>query len=131
MAATHIAESLAETLGDVAGHRVLWPRASTTRDVLGTILRARGAQVDEVVVYRTVAAILPTDATERVRDADVATFASPSAVHQFVTHFGPAAAKQVVCIGPVTAAAAQAAGMQVYAVATSYTADGLVSALSH
>jgi uroporphyrinogen-III synthase len=130
-----VAESLAEALGDVSGRRVLWPRAADARDVLADRLRARGAEVRDVVVYRTVHAPLPADAVARVRSAHAVTFASPSAVRSFVASLGtaplgtPADAVRVACIGPVTEAAARALGVRVDAVASPYTDAGLVAAL--
>ena len=91
--------------------------------------------VDEVVVYQSVAAPLPDDAAERVRGADAVTFASPSAVRCFVdalgsSSLGTGASVRVACIGPVTEAAARAAGLRVDAVANPYTDAGMVDALS-
>jgi uroporphyrinogen III methyltransferase/synthase len=128
-APTYVAESLADTLGDVEGLRILWLRGNDVRDVLGPTLRTRGAWVDECIVYHTRHASLPDNALESVRDADVAMFASPSAVRRFVECFGTAAAARVLCIGPITEAAAKAEGLRVDAVADSYTAHGLVGAL--
>jgi uroporphyrinogen-III synthase len=140
IAAEHVAEALADALGDVEGRRVLWPRAAGARDVLATRLRARGAVVDEVVVYQSVPAPLPLDAAERVRGADAVTFASPSAVRCFVDALGgsalgsgalgTSASVRVACIGPVTEAAARAAGLRVDAVASPYTDAGMVDALT-
>ena len=135
VAPEHVAESLADALGDVDGRRVLWPRAADARDVLASRLRARGADVREIVVYRTVPAPLPADAADRVRSAHAVTFASPSAVRSFVASLGTtplgtsADAVRVACIGPVTEAAARTLGVRVDAVASSYTDAGLVHAL--
>jgi len=130
VAPIHIAESLADSIGHVAGLRVLWLRGSEARDVLGSVLRARGALMDEIVVYHTQPAALPADAAQRVQSADVLSLASPSAARRFVECFGTAAARQVVCIGPVTAAVARASGLHVDAIAESYTASGLLTALA-
>lgn len=140
VADTHVAESLADALGDVRGRRVLWPRAMDAREVLATRLRARGAHVDDVVVYRSVPAALPIDAAERVRGVHAVSFASPSAVRAFVDAFGvdPSGDTEplggtrgplVACIGPVTEAAARALGVRVDAVADPCTVHGLVHAL--
>lgn len=128
-APSYVAESFVDALGDVEGLRILWPRGSDVRAVLGPTWRARGAWVDECIVYHTRHAPLPADAVASVREADVALFASPSAVRRFVECFGTAAAVRVLCIGPITEAAARAEGLHVDAVADSYTAHGLVSIL--
>lgn len=129
MAPVYVAESLADALGDVVGARILWPRGKEARSVLGQTWRARGAWVDECVVYATRPAPLPSDAAALVHTVDIATFASPSAVRRFVESFGVDTKARVLCIGPVTAAAARQHGLRVDAVAESYTAAGLVRAL--
>ncbi len=65
-----------------------------------------------------------------VAEADAACFTASSTVTGFLSAFGPGAVPPVVvCIGPVTAATAQDAGIRVAAVAAIHTIDGLVSAL--
>ena len=125
-----IAESLANALGDVAGKRILWPRAAAARDVLAAMLRSRGAEVIERVLYDTVP--LPVDDAARrdILAADAVTFTSPSSVRAFVALFGTSVEPRVACIGPVTALAAREAGLPVHAVAAVYTMDGLVAALA-
>ena len=125
-----VAESLANALGEVAGKRLLWPRAAAARDVLTTMLRGRGAEVVERVLYDTIP--LPVDDAARsdILHADAVTFTSPSSVRAFVALFGTAVQPRVACIGPVTALAAREAGLEVHAVAAVYTMDGLVAALA-
>ncbi|HEV2641629.1 MAG TPA: uroporphyrinogen-III synthase, partial [Candidatus Elarobacter sp.] len=89
-------------------------------------LRARGATVDDFVVYRTVA---PGAGLDALPHADVVTFTSPSGVAAFIEAFGMPGDLRVACIGPVTADAARAAGVEVHAIAQSYTLDGLVEAI--
>lgn len=123
-----VAESLADALGDVTEKRILWPRAAGARSVLSDTLRSRGAAVVEQVLYDTVALSVSDQARALVHNADAVTFTSPSAVRAFVACFGTAITPSIVCIGPVTADAAQDAGLIVAAVATSYTLDGVVRA---
>ncbi len=125
-----VAESLADALGDVSGKSILWPRAAGARSVLAATLRARGATVTDQILYDTVALTVPEHARECILDADAITFTSPSAVRAFVASFGTATRPSVVCIGPVTAEAARAAGLKVAAVAGIFTLEGLVNALS-
>lgn len=127
VAPEHVAESLADTIGSVRGGRLLWPRAEVARRALATRLRARGATVAELVVYRTVAEV-PTNAVDTVRDADAVTFTSPSGVAAWVRSLGTPRTR-VVCIGPITAAAAHAQGINVDAVGHPFTIPGLVHAL--
>ena len=68
----NVAESLAEAFSriDVRGRRVLLPRPAVAREVLPEALTAMGAEVTEVVVYRTVRpAAHPEGLRERLRRA--------------------------------------------------------------
>lgn len=134
----YVAEALAEALVDsgVAGGRVLLARADGARDVLPQRLSAAGAEVRVVATYRSV---VPPEAAARLRAAlaagpvDAVTFTSSSTVRHFVdalrgAPFPPGAL--AACIGPVTAAAAQAAGFPVAVVAAEYTTAGLAAALA-
>lgn len=125
-----IAESLADALGDVTGKRILWPRAAGARSVLSERLRDGGAEVIERILYDTVALPVADEVRESVLEADAITFTSPSAVRAFVASFGVNGGPRVVCIGPVTAAAAQDAGLAIAAVAGVFTIDGLVRTLA-
>lgn len=125
-----VAESLAGALGDVHGKRILWPRAAGARSVLSDTLRENGADVVERILYDTVALSVPDQTRSLVSDADAITFTSPSAVRAFVACFGVDVTPKIVCIGPVTAAAARDAGLRLDAVASIFTLDGMVSALS-
>ena len=55
-----MAEGLVEALADVPVERALIARAAEARDVLVEALRARGAEVDTVALYETVAEALRT-----------------------------------------------------------------------
>lgn len=125
-----VAESLADALGDVTGKSILWPRAAGARSVLSVTLRQRGAAVTDQILYDTVALTIPEQTRESILEADAITFTSPSAVRAFVASFGTDRRLLIVCIGPVTAEAARAAGLKVTAVAGIFTLDGLVRALS-
>jgi len=133
---SYVAEALLDALGrtgDLAGKRILLPRAATGRPVLPDGLRARGAEVVEVETHRTVpdAARAAELRSWIAADAlDAVTFTSPSTVESFVDSIGTATGRALVAvIGPVTAAAARAAGLPVHVEATDHTAEGLVGAL--
>ena len=88
--------------------------------------------------YRTVfATSLPREARDALRsgDVDAVTFTSASTVRGFVNARGEATTgptggpPEVVCIGPVTAAAARDAGLRPKAVARPHSLDGLVAAV--
>jgi uroporphyrinogen-III synthase len=133
--ARYVAESLLEAMVErgVVGQRVLLPRAEHARDVLPDGLRAAGAHVDVVAVYQTRQPGPPrTDSAALLLDGslDAITFASPSAARAVAVWLGdrrPTA--EVVCIGPVTAAAAEACGFHVDAVAAEHSVPGLVDAV--
>ncbi|HET7789270.1 MAG TPA: uroporphyrinogen-III synthase [Gemmatimonadales bacterium] len=133
-----IAESLVEALkerGGLAGARVLVPRAETARDALPDGLRALGARVDVIPVYRTVGAAGDGGAAAGdllARRVDVVTFTSSSTVRHFVQLVGNDAARApflAAVIGPVTAETARSYGMNVAIAADEYTVPGLVSAI--
>jgi uroporphyrinogen III methyltransferase / synthase len=128
-----IAESLVESLAafDVADRPVLVARAAQARDVLPDALRDRGAKVDVVALYETVAEDPDPVAVEAARSADYLTFTSSSTVRNLTRALGdelPAAAR-VVSIGPVTSEAARAVGLQVHVEAERHDPEGLVEAL--
>jgi uroporphyrinogen III methyltransferase/synthase len=128
-----IAESLVEALRDVdvEGRRVLVARASEARDVLPEALAERGAQVEVLALYDTVAEPLSQEALNAAAEADYVTFTSSSTVKFFMGgidgHFPPGA--RVVSIGPVTTRTAREHGLEVHAEAQQHDIDGVVDAL--
>jgi uroporphyrinogen III methyltransferase / synthase len=140
------AETLLDALtarGIGSGARVLVPRADIGRDVLTRGLRDAGAEVTEVIAYRTV-----PDAELRAADGpdvaamlrngaiDAVTFTSGSAVMNFARAFGREPARAllertvVATIGPVTTAAARELGIAVQVEAPEATLASLVRALA-
>lgn len=124
------------------GDHLLLPRAENGLLDFAVTLRARGVQVTDVVAYRMasqpdIAQSFSALATDRI---DALTFASPSAVVQFLlagSLAGWSAARAqatqgllVVCIGPTTAAAARAQQLRVDAIASEPSQEGLVRALA-
>jgi uroporphyrinogen III methyltransferase / synthase len=128
-----VAEGLAEALADfeVEGRPVLLARAAEARDVLPEALRQRGAKLDVVPLYETVAERPDREAIEAARDADYLLFTSSSTVRNFAAAIGDHApgAARVVSIGPITSAAAREAGIEVQVEAQRHDVDGLVEAL--
>jgi uroporphyrinogen III methyltransferase/synthase len=127
--------ALADALGPLERRRVLLPRSDIGREETAAALRAAGAVVDEVVVYRTVPA-RPAPEAWRALEAgvDAVTFTSPSTVRGFLEAGGEAAARAlrqavIACIGPVTADAVRAAGAPVHVQPARHTAPALVDAL--
>lgn len=120
-------EGLAEALAELEpGTRVLFPRALEGRDELARRLAGRRVFVHVVPVSQTRARELgPLPAF------DAAVFASPSALRALVDRWGTTAlqARPCVAIGPVTAQAMGAAGVEPAAVAGDPTTEGVLQAL--
>jgi len=112
------------------GDRVLVPIASDGRTDLVDGLRAKGWQVDGVAAYRTVFPSLNHDLVSAVIDADVVTFASPSAVKGHLEQTGGKSAAKVVVIGKTTAQQCELLGIEVAFVAEEPSAEGLVQAVA-
>jgi uroporphyrinogen III methyltransferase/synthase len=138
------AEAVAEALrasGSLAGARVLLPRADIARDLLADELRAAGADVDDVIAYRTIVPTGERDGEVDIyrmlldRQIDAVTFTSASTVKNFVKLFGQEQAADllrgtvVAAIGPVTAEAAQQLGITTTVMPARYTIPDLVDAL--
>lgn len=135
-----MAAAIPDALGDVRGRRILLPRSDLARPELPVVLREHGALVDEVIAYRTIAGVGAEAIVSALvlGDADAVTFSSGSAVHAVVAAGGARLPEvwrartrpRVVCIGPVTAAAAAAADLPVDAVAEQHDSAGLVTAVT-
>ena len=137
-------ESVADAMSahaSVEGREVLVVRPDHERDVLTGALTDRGANVTDLVAYRTEADPPDSPAAERIyrmlleNQVDAVTFTSPTAVRRFATLIGEEQAADllgttvVAAIGPVTAAAALELGITPSLVAEPYTVEGLVSVL--
>jgi uroporphyrinogen III methyltransferase/synthase len=138
------AEALARAIAertDVRGQKILLPHADIARELLADELRRLGADVTEVVAYRTTVADAECEDEPDVyrmlleRRIDVVTFTSASAVRNFVRIVGaePAAdllaSTAVAVIGPVTAEAAAQYNIATTIVPQSYTIPALVDAI--
>ncbi len=138
--AESVVQALLET-GVIEGVRFLLPRADIGREVIGEELRKRGAAVEEVIAYRTVAIDPERDGEPDVyrmlldRRIDVVTFTSPSSVRSFADLYGADAAADllhttnVAAIGPVTAEAAAQLGIACGIVPSQYTIQALCAAI--
>jgi uroporphyrinogen III methyltransferase/synthase len=127
--------------GSLEGMNVLLPRSDIGREVIADELRKRGANVTEVVAYRTVVADLERGGEPDVygmlleRRIDVVTFTSASAVRNFVKVLGAEPAADllrttiVASIGPVTAEAATQCGIETTIMPEQYTIQALADAI--
>jgi hydroxymethylbilane synthase len=139
---TYVAEAILEQIGNMAGQRVLLPRADIAREALAAGLRQKGAIVDEVASYHTVAGSSVASLLEYLKagSVDAITFTSSSTVLHTIEGVAAAAHDEdtairllrqtaLVCIGPITAATLEEYGLLATAVAKEYTVNGLVDAL--
>jgi len=142
MPTEYVAESVAEAFArrdNLKGKRVLLPRGDLARPFLAEALRGLGAIVDEVVAYRTVPeAPAEIDLIRRnLADGalDAVTFASPSAVRNFVSLVGEdffretAAGVCLASIGPETSKTLSSFTDTPVLEAKEFTIDGLVEAV--
>lgn len=138
------AEALMDALrstGPLRGRRVLLPRADIGRDVLVEELRLAGAEVTDVVAYRSVLARGEGDGGPDIYrmlldgQVDAVTFTSASTVRNFAQIHGQEQITDllggtvVASIGPITAEAAQQLGIATTVQPGRYTIPDLVDAL--
>lgn len=137
----YVAEGLLTSLHDrlLPGQQVLLPRADIARKALPRELALLGLTVTEVDVYQTV--IDAEQAPEAARqlhqgNIDVILFTSSSTVSHFVKAMAPFETEgwldqvRIACIGPITADTARQNGLAVQVVASEYTVEGLLDALT-
>jgi uroporphyrinogen III methyltransferase / synthase len=124
-----VGEALADALAGVPVRRALVARALEARDVVPDALRARGAQVDVLALYRTVAEPLDPAVRAAALGADYATFTSASSVRFFHDAAGTLDGPRLVSIGPVTTAALRERGYEAALEAGDHTPAGLVEVL--
>ena len=124
-----VAEGLVDALAGVDVRRALVVRASEGRETLPDALRARGAEVDVLALYETVAEALDAETARAAAQADYVTFTSASTVRFFLAAAGALDGPRIASIGPATSAALREAGLEPDLEADPHTPDGLVAAL--
>ncbi len=124
-----VAEGLVAALEDVPVRRALLARAAGARDTLPDALRARGARVEELSLYETVAVPLDPALAEPLAGADYLTFTSSSTVRFFLESASPGARTRIVSIGPVTSATLREHGIEPDVEAARHDIDGVVEAI--
>lgn len=137
----YVAESVVEALkkvDEIKGKRFLMPRTDIARSYVPEELRKLGAEVSDIVAYKTV---LATDGDNIVLDklkdgeVDIVTFTSASTVKNFVKIIGEdnlSAFKdnvQFASIGPITNESAEEMDIEISIKAEEYTIPGLVQAI--
>ena len=123
-----------------AGSRILLPRADLAKSDLPDALRNTGAQVRDVIAYRTIPVTsLSTDVTQAFLEnrIDVVTFTSASTVTNFVklvnvNHPVEFMGTTIVAsIGPVKAKAAEQLGVKTTIMPSIHTVPALVQAIEN
>jgi uroporphyrinogen III methyltransferase/synthase len=128
-----VAEALVEALADIPVDHALVARAKEARDVLPDALRARGAQVDVLALYETLAEPLSPHALAAAREANYITFTSSSTVRFFFDAAGGRAGispeTRIVSIGPITSETLREHGLEPHVEAQSHDVEGVIEAL--
>ena len=133
-----LTRKIAAGLGNVHGRLVILARSDAATPALAQTLRERGADVEEIVAYRTLEG--PAESRDALRRAfserlDGITFTSGSTVRGLLALASDADAAiaaralPAYCIGPVTAEVARKAGFSVPLVAPDHTAAALAAAI--
>lgn len=123
----------------VKGQRILIPRAAVARDILPEQLRAQGAEVEVVPVYRTT---VPASDVASIQDRiergelDIITFTSSSTVRNFVQLLGGMVEQirtqgriRIACIGPITASTVKEYRLPVHILPSENTIPALAEAI--
>jgi uroporphyrinogen III methyltransferase/synthase len=121
---------------DIAGCRVLLPRADIAGSELSEGLAKLGARVQQVTTYRTVTATKSNSQAKQMLlrgEIDLITFTSASTVNGLLSILGQRweVVKQarLACIGPNTAVALADRGLKADIIAVEHTVAGLVAAI--
>jgi uroporphyrinogen-III synthase len=140
---THVAsralgKALAEDLRrELRGKRVFLPRSDQADPDLVRAIEAEGAQVSEVIAYRTRTAEAPSAETIRqVNEADAILFFSPSAVRAFRELVGESNVRELsrraigAAVGPATMEAMKTISFREVAMAEDASVEGVMNALT-
>lgn len=140
---SYVAESVAAAITlcegtELAGKRVLLPRAGKARNVLPDELAAAGAIVDIVPVYRATPAKSHVAEVEEALakcSLDCITFGSSSTVENFLELVSPRKLLEhpetiLAAIGPVTADTLRKHGLEARIMPDKFTIPGLVDAIT-
>jgi uroporphyrinogen III methyltransferase/synthase len=138
-AQTHSGAALANELGEkLRGQSIFLPRSNRANPDLPQLLRNYGAEVTEVIAYRTVTPVnLDEEKIAAIVNGEVEAilFFSPTAVEHFLGSVGQEKLRDlqkrlaITAVGPITANALHQAGVDTLLVAENTTADALIAAL--
>lgn len=120
------------------GTKVLIPKGNLARDYIAAALSEKGAEVEEIIVYKTFFPIESIDLLKKQlsgKGIDILTFTSPSTVDHFMGavkelgYLDSVKGSLISCIGPVTKERAEAYGLQVHAVPEEYTVHSMLESI--
>ncbi len=139
-----VAEGVIDALGkyhgglqNLAGHRVMLPRAKEAREVLPETLVASGIAVDVVPCYQTVRAEIEDAVVKQLQDRnpDLIVFTSSSTIRNMMEILGPETGKKVLLgstvavMGPVTGKTAESFGKRAEIIPEANTVVDLLKAI--
>jgi uroporphyrinogen-III synthase len=140
-AQTHSGAALANELGEkLRGQTVFLPRSDRANPDLPRLLRNYGAEVTEVVAYRTVTPVnLDDEKIASILNGEVEAilFFSPTAVEHFVGVVGNEKLQDlqnrvaIAAVGPITANALQQSGVHNLLMAEDTTTDAVIAILNN
>ncbi|UCH50498.1 MAG: uroporphyrinogen-III C-methyltransferase [Chloroflexota bacterium] len=123
---------------DIAGCKVLLPRADIADNEISDGLARFGAEINQVTAYRTITAAKSNSQAKQMLlrgEIDVITFTSASTVSSLLAILGQKweiiRKARLACIGPKTAAVLTQKGIKADIVAQEHDIPGLVAALEH
>lgn len=130
----YLAENLKASMGKIKGKKILLPQANIARKVLIEILRQNGAEVKDVILYKTEKLNLNEEQKKLIQTEGIhyITFASSSAANAFLSSLGEnydMNNSKIVCIGPRTAQTVSELGYTPDIIASPYTVDGMIKAM--
>ena len=131
----YVAESLVQAFTEehLSGRRILLPRAAVARDVVPKELMKRGASVDVVEAYRTIAPahLMEIAADALSRKPHWIAFGSSSTVKNLEQAAEPGGLRgiKIASIGPITSQTVRECGLEVDAEAEPHTIEGLIAAI--
>lgn len=121
---------------DLAGKRMLLPRADIAGTNLPKMLAASGAEITDIAVYKTLPGEPPPEVIESLQagEVDIVTFTSSSTAKNFVCivrdKLGDLPNEiKYASIGPETSKAAREEGVEIAVEAQEHTIDGLVNVI--
>jgi uroporphyrinogen-III synthase len=124
---------------NLAGKRVLLPRAKEARELLPQSLISAGVTVDVVPCYQTVKGSIDDAVLRQLKDKapDLMVFTSSSTIRNLMETLGPEEGKRLLCrstvavLGPVTGNTARSFGKNAEIVPRENTIPALMEAIEH